>query len=481
MRLRGWRAVALALTCLISAPAAAQLHPVTTAQGDNFGYLGDPPHVSDATGIPFFTQAAKRLIDDGIGALQQAAAACDSVGYNRIKAKLGADIGVMHAQAAQQAGAANAALALEGRRQMRDVANMGSAYETRLPAFDEDCFKRPRHRSAQTGRMFFKVEVRDELDDYLRRMRQAGEVCDAATYNRLKEELALKLAERRRQADAYVPAHFETLRGQERRDAAEATDALLNNLPPLRTDCDKDKKKADTEVGSLHIFGGAGGTIHVANNAVVGVDRFGGPGAFLIDTVRSNAASPAFGVVGLRNRLYPAPLLGLAPTFEGIRCFFDFGIQFGLGDSFRSEFQGVSAVPQGMGFHAIRDNYMIPLLVGMTGNANPGGTTPIFIDAYAGISINSTTHSIQGREVGAGAANGNFWRQNTRTAIEPVAGLGVRVPFADSPFEFRFNVEAMVRSGSVVTVESSAFNQSYFGSVDPRLQLFALMGFAFRY
>jgi hypothetical protein len=235
------------------------------------------------------------------------------------------------------------------------------------------------------------------------------------------------------------------------------------------------------------------------SGAVTGVDTFFGAGNFLISNSPNNASSSAVPMVGVRARanvldlgnsglFLDAGFLGdvirgkntssppsSTPRGPGVGVFVESGIQSSFGaQSFIQSFSGVSTTPQGFGSNTVKENFQIPILIGVGVPISGSGSTPVFLDLYGGITLSNSTQTLQGGEVGAPNGRG-FFAESKRTTVDPTLGTGVRAVITDfsggalPPLIIGANAEFSFRSGNVVQAQSPNFpSQSYYGTVDPR-------------
>ena len=160
--------------------------------------------------------------------------------------------------------------------------------------------------------------------------------------------------------------------------------------------------------------------------------------------------------------------------------FVEAGVQSSFGaQSFIQPFGGVSTTPQGFGSNTVKENFQVPILIGVGLPITSPGQTPIVLDLYGGITLDSWTQTLQGRESGAPGGLG-FFGQNQRFTVDPTVGVGVRVPVGDIgfglPIIFGVNAEVQFRPGGVVTAPSANFpSETYYGTVNPTANM-AIMG-----
>jgi hypothetical protein len=123
----------------------------------------------------------------------------------------------------------------------------------------------------------------------------------------------------------------------------------------------------------------------------------------------------------------------------------------------------------------VTENLQIPLLVGFSlpiTEITPA--TPLHLDVYGGITLDSWTQMLQGAEAGAQAGGPGFFSQVQRFTVDPTVGAGVRMPMSVGssgfPLILRAGAEFQFRPGGVVMAQSGQFgSQTYWGTVNPRV------------
>ena len=145
----------------------------------------------------------------------------------------------------------------------------------------------------------------------------------------------------------------------------------------------------------------------------------------------------------------------------------------------------MNTTPQGFGQQTVRENVQVPLLIGLSIPFADGTSVipPSVLNVYGGVTFDSWTHAISGRDGGAPAGPG-FNASNNRFTVDPTVGLGWRTDMRSvlPNLWIGWNVEAQFRPGSVVQAQSANFpSQTYYGTVDPRANLLVLgqIGFSF--
>jgi hypothetical protein len=260
--------------------------------------------------------------------------------------------------------------------------------------------------------------------------------------------------------------------------------------------------------GSLWFLGG--GVIAMnGTGGVTGVDTFLGPGAYQIDNrpVSGAQGSPPFG--GVRGRAEIMQFIvnsffseapggrqvescGGAVTCGGssLGIFFEAGVQSAFGsNSFVQNFTSINNTPQALGQQTVSDNFQIPILLGLSIPVFEARakSLPFFLDLYAGITLDSWTQSLSGRELGAPAGPG-FNATNNRLTVDPTLGIGLRTAWGDLDGDgvpdlmWGISTEFQFRPGSVVIAPSPNFrSETYYGTVDPRVGMLIMgrVGFAF--
>jgi hypothetical protein len=174
----------------------------------------------------------------------------------------------------------------------------------------------------------------------------------------------------------------------------------------------------------------------------------------------------------------------------GLGIFVELGIQSAFGaNSFVQNFSGVSGTPMAFGQQTVRENVQVPILIGVSiplVEAAPK-TVPLFLDFYAGITLDSWTQTLSGREAGAPGGPG-FNGSNDRFTVDPTLGIGLRTAWGDingdgvADILWGLSTEVQFRPGSVATAHSANFpSETYYGAVDPRANMLIMgrVGFAF--
>ena len=346
----------------------------------------------------------------------------------------------------------------------------------------------PEYTSTETGLPFFFKEDADWVDGAYKAMRDAIAKCDLYAYRHAHGGLLTPGAVGPFERDAKTPSE-----AQRARDRASARQAGLS-APAFPEPCNPPTHQAGDRFHpynlSLSVLGG--GLIPSNSTAyVTGVDTFT-PGNFLIDNRSSGNSSTATGLFGTRAQM-AVFLIRQAMEKErqpaGFRVFVETGIQTGFGaNSFTQSFQGINTVPQGFGQQLVRENLQVPILVGVSiplaaeifasasSSARMYYISPPSLDLYGGITLDSWTHSLAGRDGGAPAGPG-FNASNNRFTVDPTIGIGLRFPIPGVPnLSIGTNAEVQFRPGSVVQAPSANFpSETYYGTVDPRAN-FLLMG-----
>jgi hypothetical protein len=346
----------------------------------------------------------------------------------------------------------------------------------------------PEYTSVETGIPFFYKADADLADQATQKMRDAAAKCDRTAYDLALNSLnqAASDYENERPAVPLTPDVRMTLE-KSRRDAA-ALRAAAENRPPFPAHC-----LPPSRLPLINIWLLGGGVIGLNNTgSVTGVDKTLGAGNFLIDSTSSNSWAAAAGVAGLRAQLTKQWNFFVERELEKSASrnapyrgavFIETGIQSGFGaQSFNQSFQGVNTIPQGFGSSTINENLQIPILVGgsvpILSAVTPGGP-PVFLNVYGGITLDSWTQTLQGREAGA-PGGGGFFGQNQRFTVDPTAGIGFHTQVGN--LLFGLNAELQFRPGSVVTAQSPNFpGETYYGTVNPSTNMLVMgrVGFAF--
>jgi hypothetical protein len=332
----------------------------------------------------------------------------------------------------------------------------------------------PEFTSTETGILFFYEEDARYADFIMVKMRDAAEKCDRKSYEGWIQDLNRAL----------VYYNYK-IRDAQQKAAARLTQdqanlqVVANRRPPFPDNCTP-PKYGTTRHGYFELAA-VGGTMVPLNSsgAITGVDTFFGPGSFLIDNRTNGASSTAVPLLGARARatwqgqtVDPSSRPYVTDYWEKIGVWVETGVQTSFGaQSFIQPFGGVSTTPQGFGSNTVLENFQVPILTGVGLPITSAGPTPIVLDLYGGITLDSWTQTLQGREVGAPGGPG-FFGQSRRFTVNPTIGVGVRVPMGDIgfglPVVFGVNAEMQFRPGSVVTAPSATFpSQTYYGTVNP--------------
>jgi hypothetical protein len=476
------RLLALLAACVsvstLAGPAGAQGKP------DSTGFIGIPEFTSSETGIPFFASANANRIDAAFRDMRNAIVKCDRGAYDYAHKFLNGAV------SQSSADDPTSSVSIRNLRIEQDAKSMAEA-TGKAPPFPADCVSKPEFTSTETGISFYFNGYRDLVDSAFKKMREAIKNCDRNAY-----EIALhNIVD---QFDRFplnrVPSAQDNADSQFLRDA-------VNRRPPFPEPCTPPSTGPPRYWGDRFgpfEFAAIGGVMVPlnSNGSVTGVDTFFGPGAFLIDN-RSSTGGNATAFVGGRVRATPfeervSPLsfpylFGLTEPAEvaslkSFMVFLESGIQTAFGaQSSLQTFQNVSGTPQAFGSSTINENLQIPILAGVTLPIVSGGASKpsVLFDFYGGITLDSWTQTLQGRESGAPGGPG-FFGQNRRFTVDPTIGVGVRVPVGDIgfglPIIFGVNAELQFRPGSVVTAPSANFpSETYYGTVNPTANM-AIMG-----
>jgi hypothetical protein len=286
----------------------------------------------------------------------------------------------------------------------------------------------------------------------------------------------------------WADAQLKRMRDAEDQLVKQRSDAYA--IPII--DCSHTKvveKRGGPGSHSLGSFSMVGGYAVNAGGAgyATGVDKSNGPGQFQVDN-HPLGTSPGAGILGFRARLEIAELIssitgeGIKRTFNNIDCFFETGVQFGIGNSYDRSFSSVSNsfgnASTGWGNVSIHDNFQIPILFGLGGRITDKIQMPAFMDFYGGGRIVNFNQTIQGGQAGAAG----FYGQQTFTQIEPMVGVGVRIPLGDGTWLVGVNVEGAWRQGTSVSASSPNLpSQTNYGSLEPRLEITGLARIGLRF
>lgn len=353
----------------------------------------------------------------------------------------------------------------------------------------------PEHTSKETGIPFFSKNRANKVDAGISGARQAIADCNRAAYDAWNARYRSALNEEVPFAP-YEPGNS-IARAQDSKDIDNVWRGLKDNFPAYPEPCRPQSAATDSPLGPWTAVLIGGGTVALNSSGnVTGVDSFFGSGNFLIDN-RSNGASSSI-----------VPLLGgrirhtwqeqdnwnyvrdrtLSDYWKRASFFVESGVQTSFGaQSFLQSFGGVSGVPQGFGSNTVKENFQIPVLIGvglpLTGPSQP----PVFLDLYGGITLDSWSQTLQGREAGAPGAAG-FFNQSNRFTVDPTIGGGVRMVVNDfkgsgvPALVIGVGAELSFRPGSVVQAQSSNFpSETYYGTVNAQanLSILARIGIPF--
>jgi len=348
----------------------------------------------------------------------------------------------------------------------------------------------PQNTSAETGIPFYFGANARLADRAMSDMRAAIAKCDRGAYNEARSSLIHVMANTAEvvRVPGETDAEFRRrYNNQSDRDAASLQE-VANRAPPFPANCAPPAIGYNPGPFSVYLIGG--GLVPLSGTgAVTGVDTFFGPGAFLIDN-KQGGASSAVPMAGTRVRLTAQwnsfierqldQSTSLNAGYVGSRgpqVFIETGFQTAFGaQSFIQTFSGVSATPQGFGSNTVKENFQVPILIGVGVPVASPGQTPVFLDGYGGVTISNSTQTLQGREAGAPAGSG-FFAAQTLTTVDPTVGVGLRAVFNNQsvggvalpPLIIGANAELSFRPGSVVQAQSPNFpSESYYGTVDRR-------------
>jgi hypothetical protein len=343
----------------------------------------------------------------------------------------------------------------------------------------------PEYTSSETGIPFFDPSNAQLADKATADMRDAAAKCDKKAYDAALETLNSRIRIIASKAGGLYPPP------KERRDAASLQE-VIDRRPHFPKDClPPDLRRAVDEVLHTYFFIGANVPLGVSS-AVTGVgsvatggDTFFGAGANQVDN-RSSTSGNATPFAGLRFHAQATfddlleersrnRLIEPSSPFNSLKVFVETGVQTAFGaQSSLQTFQSVGGTPQAFGSSTINENLQIPILAGVTTPIVPGGAgkPAVLFDLYGGITRDSWTQTLQGRESGAPGGPG-FFAQNRRFTVDPTIGVGVRVPVGDIGVGIPgiivgVNAELQFRPGSVVTTPSANFpSETYYGTVNP--------------
>jgi hypothetical protein len=482
------RLLALVAACvsvsILPGPAGAQGKP------DSTGFIGIPEYTSSETGIPFFNSSIADRVDGAFRDMRKAITKCDRRAYN--------DAGLGLWGSSVVTPDPTASVKIHNLRLERDGESVAEA-RRKAPPYPVDCTPPkgtrlgatgnstdvrligsiPQYTSTETGISFYFNGYRDLVDSAFKKMREAIQNCDRNAYEIALHNIADRIGKGGNDARSKADDQF-------------LTDAV-NQAPSYPEPCGL--RSTGSKFGYFELVAIGGGMIPLnGTGAVTGVDTFFGSGAYQIDN-RSSTAANATAFVGLRARAQTSPgwmekleaaELDRATQREVIRdsfrLFAETGIQTAFGaQSSLQTFQNVSGTPQAFGSNTINENFQIPIMAGVTApvGSTGAGKPAVLLDLYGGITLDSWTQTLQGRESGAPGGPG-FFAQNRRFTVDPTVGVGVRVPvgdFAGLPgITVGVNAELQFRPGSVVTAPSTNFpSETYYGTVNPTANM-AIMG-----
>jgi hypothetical protein len=337
----------------------------------------------------------------------------------------------------------------------------------------------PQYVSTETGFSFFFKHNADTVDDVFKSMRSAIAACDRKRYDTLRQLLF-----------PYGPpgANLD-INAQSANDRAGLQQAS-DQAPTFPEPCNPPGRQGGDHFHPYSVALLGGGFIPLSSTAsVTGVDTFT-PGNFLIDNRSSNNAGAATGMIGARAQA--VWLIRQAMEKEerkwGLGVFVETGVQTGFGsNSLNQSFQNVNTTPQGFGQQTVRENVQVPLLIGLSIALTDGTSVipPSALNIYGGVTLDSWTHTISGRDGGAPAGPG-FNAISNRFTVDPTVGMGWRSSIERSVrggnFWIGWNVEAQFPPGSVVQAQSANFpSETYYGTVDPRTNVLVMgqIGFSF--
>ena len=274
-------------------------------------------------------------------------------------------------------------------------------------------------------------------------------------------------------------------------DGATASSYKANSpdFPQFPKDCDEKNKAA--RVNAAFFLTGSATVPMVGGGLINGVDMTPGVGNFLLSTGTYGPKATTFGQAGARARVYvPTSLFDYLMTGRRSRpflsiggfplppsgppqapvpqtqLFIESGIQSGFGaQSFVQPFTGINAFPQGFGTSSVTENFQVPILIGASVPVGSLGGSPLSVEAYTGIMLDSWTHTLSGREAGAPAGGGIF-SQSGHFSVDPTLGVGARINAG--PFILGADAELMFRPGSVAIAHSSNFNETYYSTIFPQ-------------
>lgn len=328
-----------------------------------------------------------------------------------------------------------------------------------------------------TGVPFFYADTAAVIDQFNKAATDAIAKCDREAYNKALGAYDKYFNSYQTNAAAKRPTDGQDPQYDDRRWAdLKNSGQAYAAVPKFPNPCNPPKSAGLIQPLNLYLLGGGVIALNSGGGNITGVDTFT-PGNFLI-TNQAGGGTQAVGTLGFRAQMAIDLIRqAMAKEFHH-NVFVETGVQTSFGaQSFIQSFQGVSATPQGFGSSTIKENLQIPILVGIT-TTFAGGTpasTPLMFDVYGGITLDSWTQTLQGRESGAPGGPG-FFGQNNRFTVDPTVGFGVRTILpgivGDVPLIVGLNTELTFRPGSVVTARSPNFpSETYYGTNDPQANL----------
>ncbi len=350
----------------------------------------------------------------------------------------------------------------------------------------------PQNTSRETGIPFFSKRRADTVDVIIARARKAVAACESNDYTYWKGRYETE-RDKKYSGEESLPITKE----QEARDMENMLRAYKDNFPAYPTPCPPESAATDSPLGPWSAVLIGGGTVALnGSGAITGVDTFFGSGNFLIDNRSNGASSSTVPMLGGRirhtwqNQDTFNDVVGSSLTnfWRRTSFFVESGAQTSFGaQSFLQSFSGVSGVPQGYGSNTVKENFQIPVLIGVGLPLTGPGQPPVFLDLYGGITLDSWSQTLQGREAGAPGGAG-FFNQNNRFTVDPTIGGGVRMVVSDikgSGFPALIvgvGAELSFRPGSAVQAQSSNFpSETYYGTVNAQanLSILARIGIPF--
>lgn len=311
----------------------------------------------------------------------------------------------------------------------------------------------PEHEAPGTGLTFFADYNAEYVGKLVKEANDAVRACNRRKFEDVKKRLREDVNRARSYANEHVPAGSKEQR-QKLHDAAQA-ERVIEQFGDFDKRCPE--AKVIESVVEFILKGGLQLPFLIAGNL--------------------NASETGASQNNLASSAQPVPQLGGAVRVNLVKInptfYFETGFQTGFGTpSYYQTFQRVGA-SQAFGENLVRENWGIPILLGATVPLGTVGSMRLDADFYGGITIANWTHSMRGAEAGVAGGGPGYGTDQTRTTVDPVFGVGLRLPAVDLNGDGRADVtfgiygELTFRRADTVTVNSTAFpGLTYNGTVD---------------